>query len=472
MFEFPNSIFAPRVQGSGQQGGQVIAPTWVNNAPQQVQYQQQYQPQQAATPVFDFVTRQLPVQQPQYDYQGGGGSSQGGFIPAPPQYRGGFDFGSGGVTGNGMINTRDNAEIMADLYQGQLNAYDQSARMGGRQDLNSRNSIAAQLQRWQQEAATGQSTMFHARPTFETPYEEYNETARLDTSRMQDLDSILSNRVGVDYEQQLGVNPGGRWRGLQPLSPVGSSFGGGNFAESVGGFDTGPQQAAPRPEFNATMGRVYNNGNLSSANDYGSYLTPLLRSGHNDHFAVANINGGGGGLPVYSDGFVPSELWNEPRGSSGANPSTPADAFRAANPRIYGDPLSPAQQALEDRLGLPVSQADLDNQQVTGWEPGARVFPGGMLPFGLDDAFPVQLQSTLKNAYDGFNIVDAGNPASLLPRNMALNAAKDAAFQMMTNRNMWRGDGGFHNIGNVLAQPWANRNMAPTQFGTAMRLFL
>lgn len=495
------------------QGTQVLGggdgPTWINNAPAQQSYAQ---PQQSATPVFDYITRQIPVQQPQqYAYD----QSYGSYAPQP-QRQTAFNYGMGGVSGNGMISSQDHARIMANLMQAQ---YDEALRnrnngTGGMGDWQIKN-IMDEMNRYKSEAATGQSTMMFARPQFEVPWQQYNETARLGPGNNVNVEALLPSAL-------RGQNTGERWGGFT-ATPIGTSFGGGDgggdawgtagpapmlpaglreasFTTSQGTpiISTGPggtiTQYAPNSNGSWTsIGNLsgvnatpYNNGDLRSAHDFGSYLNPLLRSGmsaadlsaatgirDNSGFSDAIRNAGWSDLNPPMVPMMDSRTFRPGMNFDGTpDRSLDPTGFRQQHPSLYGDPVSAGQLDEEARMLQPMTQADLNNQQVTGWEPGASVYPGGFLPWGLDDAFPVQVQSNLKNMSDGFNIIDEGNPMNLLPRNIALSTLKDAAFQLATNKNTWRGDGGFNNIGQMLAQPWANRNMTPLQYGSAMRLFL
>lgn len=246
-------MFGVSVPGAGATRG----PVWNNAAPQMNIYGGGYkgysQPQQAAP--------QPPA-----------GASKGVASSTTPTPWNAYNYGRGGQSGNGMISSKDYAGTMAQLYQGQLDEFDRGWRDGSRQDINSRNAIEAQLKRFQNEYATGQSTMFYARPEFEVPWAEFNETARLTTSKSQDLESMLPRAL-------QGQNTGERWKGFE-ATPIGTSFGGGDGGgDAWGTVAFAPEQARMTPATDYTRNRTYNNGNLSSASDYGSYGSPLLAGG-------------------------------------------------------------------------------------------------------------------------------------------------------------------------------------------------
>jgi hypothetical protein len=210
--------------------------------------------------------------------------------------------------------------------------------------------------------------------------------------------------------------------GLREASYTTGSGGGGSSYTPI--ISTGPggviTQYAPTAAGGwASMGNVnganaipYNNGDLRTAHDFGSYDTPLLRSGANDHFAVANIHprqasydsplpvvetSGTARLlppgytdlkpqtPVSDPRYVqPHSDWDEGADSGPSarqrNAQDDPNGFRAGNPKLYGDQLSPEQQAQEARLNRPMTQEEFNNQPVTGEPPPGEVRqgPGGV----------------------------------------------------------------------------------------------
>lgn len=453
-------------------------PTWVNNAPV---YQQ---PVQYAQPDYNamFQHRQPTLVAPEYaqQYIEQPARQNYGYQPAAAS----FDYGQSGRSGNGMISTRDNAAIMEQLMNAQ---YQEALRnrnnsMPGMGDWQIQN-IKNEADRWAGIRATGQGTSFFSMPQFATPYDMYNEVARLDTSRSSDLDGIMRGVLGNDYQSRVGYNDGRRWSGLQPLTPAGTSFGGGVNMDAGGGYNlpaglreasfstsngqpiisTGPggiiTQYAPNDlggwsaigNLNGANATPYNNGDLRSAHDYGSYNSPLLRSGANDHFAVARITGGEipYGNPTVSTGDT-SMNWRDLSRGDVVQPDgsiyNPADDWS----RKY-DPDNPNYKfgGATDQFALPLFNDIADLQ------------------------LPPAVEAMLGNIGRGYDIIDNANPASLLPKNAMLNALKDAAVNFATNRNTWRGDGAhFSTIQNILSQPWGNRSAAPMMYPSMAALFL
>lgn len=453
-------------------------PTWINNAPV---YQQ---PVQYAQPDYNamFQHRQPTLVAPEYaqQYIEQPARQNYGYQPAAAS----FDYGQSGRSGNGMISTRDNAAIMEQLMNAQ---YQEALRnrnnsMPGMGDWQI-NNIKNEADRWAGIRATGQGTSFFSMPQFATPYDMYNETARLDMGRSLDVDGIMRGVLGNDYQSRVGYNDGRRWSGLQPLTPAGTSFGGGVNMDAGGGYNlpaglreasfstsngqpiisTGPggiiTQYAPNDlggwsaigNLNGANATPYNNGDLRSAHDYGSYNSPLLRSGANDHFAVARITGGEipYGNPTVSTGDT-SMNWRDLSRGDVVQPDgsiyNPADDWS----RKY-DPDNPNYKfgGATDQFALPLFNDIADLQ------------------------LPPAVEAMLGNIGRGYDIIDNANPASLLPKNAMLNALKDAAVNFATNRNTWRGDGAhFSTIQNILSQPWGNRSAAPMMYPSMAALFL
>jgi hypothetical protein len=101
-----------------------------------------------------------------------------------------------------------------------------------------------------------------------------------------------------------------------------------------------------------------------------------------------------------------------------------------------------------------------------------NVMPGFHLPAMFADMVPPKLESTLSNAFNGYSIVNAGNPANFtasgILRAQGMNILGDA----LSSRPMWHGDGNIAGaMQTILSQPWANKNMSMMQMPSAMRLF-
>lgn len=492
-------------------------PTWVNNAPV---YQQ---PVQYAQPDYNamFQHRQPTLVAPEYaqQYIEQPARQNYGYQPAAAS----FDYGQSGRSGNGMISTRDNAAIMEQLMNAQ---YQEALRnrnnsMPGMGDWQIQN-IKNEADRWAGIRATGQGTSFFSMPQFATPYDMYNEVARLDTSRSSDLDGIMRGVLGNDYQSRVGYNDGRRWSGLQPLTPAGTSFGGGVNMDAGGGYNlpaglreasfstsngqpiisTGPggiiTQYAPNDlggwsaigNLNGANATPYNNGDLRSAHDYGSYNSPLLRSGITDGYAIASNHPrsfSGSGEQDFTP-FPPASRDANGRSDWMEGPAMPGDGSRNWTRMSDG---SYASWGASGELTIQRPDGSREVIDSTPLPESNKPFPfdmsGSSPKFGgatdqfafplLNDLVDLQLppavEAMLGNAGRGFEIIDNANPANLLPKNAMLNALKDAAVNFATNRNTWRGDGAhFSTIQNILSQPWGNRSAAPMMYPSMAALFL
>lgn len=182
-----------------------------------------------------------------------------------------FDYGQSGRSQNGMISTRDDAAIMEMLMNAQ---YQEALRnrnnsMPGMGDWQI-NNIKNEAERYATIRATGQGTSFFSMPQFATPWDKYNEVARLDTNRSSDLDGIMRSVLGNGYEDRVGYNTGQRWSGLQQLAPYGTSFGGGVNMAPGGGYERNISNTAPSdPNRPSAFSNPYNGGRPMGS---GSYL--------------------------------------------------------------------------------------------------------------------------------------------------------------------------------------------------------
>lgn len=456
-------------------------PTWINNAPQQaVQYAQpQYQQPSYADQASYWLQQYTKPQEP--------APVIGSFVQPSNQYRGIYNGGAGGVTGNGQINWQDASNALVPLYQQKLTAAEDAWRNGLIQNPTEMQSLRDSLKRWQDiQAAGGQTQQMFALPQWDVNafWAEANEASRLPGQGSQ------VRPMGVEAVLPYGLrgqNTGRLMNSWQATGMVDSNFGSGSagvdagfgsflpnglreasFSTSNGQpiISTGPggviTQYAPNAlggysaigNLNGANATPYNNGDLRSAHDYGSYLTPLLRSGANDRFAVANINGGGSmpyGNPTVSTGDTSMnwrDITNMPTGSyvkQDGSLYNPADDWA----RKY-DPNNP------------------------DYVPPAAITAGELsLPWQIADALPVDVVGKINGALRGFEMVDAGNPSNMIPKNALINYLKDAAYQFGTDRKTWQGDGAhFSTLQNILSQPWANRAAAPMMYPSMAALFL
>lgn len=298
-------MFGVSAPGAGATRG----PVWNNAAPQQ--YIQQ---SQVNTP-----TRSLFAPQRQPLAFGPASASRAPQISNGynPDAGNAFTYGRGGSSGNGEISFGDHARVQADLSKQLYEAAYAKAQHGEFPMGWQLENMRAKMNLDAQEAATGQSASYFTRPTFAPQWEQYNE--QLHELRAMGGDYDLESALPASLR---GQNTGVRWRGFQ-ATPIGTSFGGGINVEPGGGYERNISNIAPLdPNRPTAFSNPYNNGDLRSAHDYGSYNSPLLRSGADDHFAVANIH-------PYQGGAQSEGLSNEvsgqllPRGYSSLQPLTP-----------------------------------------------------------------------------------------------------------------------------------------------------
>lgn len=492
-------------------------PTWINNAPAQPQYEYSYSymmpQQQQQQQYFSYNQEpQVPAWQ-QFLYDSA--ATNGGYgEPIPAQTTWGS---AGGFTRNGMINWQDAANTLVPLYQQKLDSLNQAWNTGQIQNVNEIQGVRDALSHWQGIQATGRSPQMFSMPQYSTDnfFTEANEASRLfhGDPRFQAVEAVLPASL-------RGQNQGQLMRPWASTGLVDSNFGSGSagvdagfgsflppglreasFSTSSGQpiISTGPggiiTQYAPNAMGGWTsvgnlngMPTQYNNGDLRSARDYGSYNTPLLagltRSGGYtspgpDRGEPYNPfppglkpigidpNTGEMGRYDWSDPWHDQSGWR--RDNTGDYP-TQAPGFspqfdeNGRSPRpgggyIQNTPNGPYEV---DRFGKqisaniqPISLGDLS------------------LPWQIADALPVSLESKINGALRGFEMIDNANPSNLLPKNMLMNMAKDAALDFVGDRRTWRGDGAhFSTLQDILSQPWANRSAAPISYPSMAALFL
>lgn len=418
-------------------------PTWVNNAePAYQQYD--------SAPQYDWLAYRQPMSYDSYSY-GSPGAYQSRSEPPRP-FNTSFSGGRDGETRDGMVSQKDHATIMSglmgDKYESALGAW----QRGELQNPYTLNELKYQADRFaniaQQGGYTGQT---YSRSQFEVPWYEYNAAAKQWGGTTADVEQYLPPSL-------RGQNTGEQWQGFQ-ATPIGTSFGdgyGGGDAWGTAAF--GPEQArVVLPDLDRTRNNVYNGGDLRSANDFGSYQTALLRSGADDIGAVARITPRG-----FGSGTATSD-------ASGFNQRYQELAKPPADTSMRGPIMQDAKGYYRDNNYYDTTGKPADIERFGG----AGVSAGGTnLPWMIADTMPVEIQSTAKNIYDGFNIINDMNPANLIdPKRIATNAAIDAGLSFALNPMTWRGDGGLGGIAQYLAQPWANRSLAPMNYGMAMRLF-
>jgi hypothetical protein len=345
-----------------------------------------------------------------------------------------------------MISQRDYNWTMAQLFKGQ---YEEALRnrnngTGGVGEWQIQN-LLHQWQLFEGQAASDTATSMFARNQFETPWTTFNEMARLDTSgRAINLASIMPAWLASQ-------NTGGRWGGFT-ATPIGTNFGGGINLDPGGGYERHISNTAPSDANRASaFSNPFNRGDLRSAHDFGSYTSPLLRSGANDHFAVARINGGGSmpfGNPSVFSGDT-SRNWQE---------LTRGDVVRP-NGSIY----NPADDW--------ASRYDPDHPNYKfGGATQQAAFP--LMNDLADLRLPPQVEAMIGNIGRAHEMMDHASPFNLLPQNMVKNAAMNAASSFVMNPATWRGNGDFSSwYGQASQTSWFNRSMSPMNFGAAARLF-
>lgn len=151
---------------------------------------------------------------------GGGFSIGGGGFSAPlPQWNA-FNYGMGGISGNGMISARDDSYVRYNLMKAQYEAALQNRNMGmsGMGDWQIQN-MYHEMQRYASEAATGQATSMFTRPQYETPYMIYNEMARIGPGQTTNYEQWMPRAL-------MGQNTGARWGGFYAAGLSSSSMGG------------------------------------------------------------------------------------------------------------------------------------------------------------------------------------------------------------------------------------------------------
>jgi len=292
-----------------------------------------------------------------------------------------WDYGQSGVTGNGMISNRDDAAIMEQLMNAQYQEALRRRNLGlpGMGDWQI-NNIKNEADRYAGIRATGQGTSFFTMPQYSTPWDKYNETARLDTNRTLDLDGIMRGILGSNYENRTGYNSGQRWAGLQQLSPAGTSFGGGINMDPGGGIVRNQSTTAPSDANRASaFSNPYNGGRPMGS---GSYL-----GGPGGSIPYGQPFGSTGTARGYNattgpGGFSSLGINGTSQGSSHARPGAGDIMFRQREPGLY----SPYQRNQPDR------QLDMNRyNSPINWPqmpPAAMSFGGNALPMQFSDFTP------------------------------------------------------------------------------------
>lgn len=499
------------------QGGSE-GPTWINNAPPaQNQYIANYDYQTPQSQIDYWMGQYAPrYSQPQYDQP-----SVGAFVQPSNQYRGIYNGGAGGVTGGANINWMDASNALVPLYRQKLEAAEQAWRVGQIQNPNEMQSLRDSLSRWENIQANGGTTpQMFALPQYSLDnfFSEANEASRLPgqggTVRPWAVDANLAYGL-------RGQNQGQLMRPWTATGLVESNFGGsggGGFA----GFDlpaglreasfttsngqpiisTGPggviTQYAPNEmggwtsmgNLNGANATPYNNGDLRSAHDFGSYLNPLLRSGMTDGYAIASNHPrsffGSGGQDFTP--FPPTSRDSNGHSDWMEGTAMPGDGSRDWTRMSDGSYASwgadgsltiqrpNGSREVIDSTPLPES----NNPFPFDMSGSSSKFGGATDQFAMplfndlaDLTLPPQVEAMLGNLARGYEVIDNANPANLLPKNAMINYLKDAAINFATDRKTWRGDGAhFSTIQNILSQPWGNRSAAPMMYPSMAALFL
>lgn len=311
-----------------------------------------------------------------------------------------FDYGQSGVTGNGMISNRDDAAIMEQLMNAQYQEALRRRNLGlpGMGDWQI-NNIKNEADRYAGIRATGQGTSFFTMPQYSTPWDKYNETARLDTSRSLDLDGIMRGILGNNYENRTGYNSGQRWAGLQPLTPAGTSFGGGINMDPGGGIVRNQSTTAPSDANRASaFSNPYNGGRPMGG---GSYLggpggsipnQPFGGAGtqNRPHFSMGYGTDNRGQLPgapsYVRTGITPVRGYNPRMGEapSGWNESG-ATGYPSPGSRSEGEMNRRLQE--QQRLQQLYSPQELQGR-FQAFGPAAMSFGSNALPMQFSDFNP------------------------------------------------------------------------------------
>lgn len=494
-------------------------PTWINNTPQQyIEYQYQ-QPQYYQQP-------QQYYQQPQI----------GAWVQPSVNNWQTYNGGAGGYSDANNISWMDASNALVPLYRDKVAASEQAWREGRITNPNEMQSLRDSLSRWENiQTNRGTTPQMFSLPQYDVNnfWAEANEASRLPGQGGQVRYDAVNAVVPYGYR---GQNTGRLMNNWASTGLVDSNFGSGSAGVGVGGFNlpaglreasfstsngipiigTGPggtiTQYAPNAiggwssigNLNGPNATPYNNGDLRSAHDFGSYLSPLLRNGFGDFGAVASIHPRSGSVQTqFGDSGADSA--QDPHAITYLDPKT-GFRYQVGNTR-YGPVSADSPQSVTlgtTATGAPIVRVNSNTgSEWTSHPDGGSVYTPSMrdrmeylmqnpaseanYKFGgatdqfafpmfndlADLQLPPAVEAAIGNAARGFEMIDNANPANLLPKNALINYVKDKALDFALDRNTWRGDGShFSTIQDILSQPWSNRNAAPIMYPSMARLFL
>lgn len=257
----------------------------------------------------------------------------------------------------------------------------------------------------------------------------------------------------------------------------------------------------------SAFSRLFNGGDLRTASQMGSYLGPLLRNGRYDVGATANIGGmyftpgqlerfrmrtagANAGFNIYdqnSDTIVTrrgdlggyfQHAQNIDRGGWGAGGKFTNPNIRFGTGEVYG-PWN-----LNPRVSSKL-MPDMVSGLLTGsgsHTTFADVFAGQNYRFGgatqqsafplmqdLSDMMPNSVLSQLNVLKNGFEIINAANPAQFTARGLGQSLALRAGSAMLggiTSPNSI-----YSQMSAIMSQPWANKSMPFSSYPAAASLF-
>lgn len=463
-----------------------------------------------------------------------------------------YSGGRGGYSGNGMISQLDNSEMLAGLYR---DKYESGVRAFQNGDPNAPSwytlrEIEYAAQRHANIAANGGYTgQLYSRSQFESSsaWAEANEASFMWGGQRNDPRRYLNPALWGEYDpsqrmhaQSFGLLSGGMGQMSQggnigydlPPGMREASFSVGNgdrpiISTGAGGVITAwkPNAIGGFSGFNinsasTAFNNPYNSGDLRSAHDLGSYLAPLLRSGHNDHFAMANIGNQPGMTPFYLDrfkqmtsganggnqiypnvfewlnGYKPRSGnlmgWNKEGIMRGLDRSWQSSTFDSNNyPRLQTK-LAPDMMSglgpLFNSSDFPKLQTKLAPDMVPGVLTGAGshttfadLFAGQNYRYGgatQQYAYPLMadildnmprgaagIEAALNAAAGGYQMVNQAMPWWTSTSGAAMHFAQMGMNGITDKTSL------YSQMGTIMSQPWANKSMPFASYPAAMKLF-
>lgn len=397
---------------------------------------------------------------------GGFGGGMGGGLGMPPAMMTGasgpsqipwtqrdvYSGGRGGYSGGGMISQLDNSQMLTGLYR---DKYDSGVRAFQNGDPNAPSWYTLRELEYHANrhrdivANNGFTGQLFSRQQFESSsaWAEANEASYMWGGQRNDPRRYLNSALWGEYDPSQRMS-------AQSFGLVSSGMGGGDLILGAGTYDRNVSNTAPLDANRASaFSNPFNGGDLRSASQLGSYLLPLLRGGMGDHSAVARISGGSIplGTPSAFSGDQSRNWQDISRLPSGSVVRSDGSIFNPAND--WASKYDPA---------------------FPGYKFGGATQQAAFPLFGdlADITLPPQVEQILRNAYDGYKIVNAGNPSNFTPSGVLQAQGMNILGDVLASRPMWKGDGNM--IGamqSIMSQPWANKSMSMMQMPAAMRLF-